>query len=212
MPNKGTNKIDILPAKIKGEIEERFLNNDTILSVVRFLQEKYRIWLDRETVSKYRKRFFETYQEEERKQNTPAQVQEIVEPESNEEEIKNVQIVTNKKDLLEKLIADSYQRLQDIRKMNKRRYDPKWESFISSYMENIRKIVETLSKLDETFDNDSAKIDNMVKSHMAKLLKCVYETIKIVCPDKANRFKEVLSQKYKEESKKLENKNAENAE
>jgi hypothetical protein len=31
-----------------------------------------------------------------------------------------------------------------------------------------------------------------------------------VCPEKANEFKLVLSQKYKEETKQLENKNAEN--
>ena len=204
--NKGANKIDTLPAKVKGRIDELLFENTPIATTIKQIQEEYKIGLDWRTVARYRERFVR----EDKEQNI---TQEIVEDDAAiaEEESKTVQIVTNKKDLLEKLIADSYQRLQDIRKMNKRRYDPKWESFISSYMENIRKIVETLSKLDETFDNDSAKIDNMVKSHMAKLLKCVYETVKVVCPEKANKFKEVLSQKYKQETKQLENKNAENA-
>lgn len=204
--NKGANKIDTLPAKVKGRIDELLFENTPIATTIKQIQEEYKIGLDWRTVARYRERLVR----EDKEQNI---TQEIVEDDAAiaEEESKTVQIVTNKKDLLEKLIADSYQRLQDIRKMNKRRYDPKWESFISSYMENIRKIVETLSKLDETFDNDSAKIDNMVKSHMAKLLKCVYETVKVVCPEKANKFKEVLSQKYKQETKQLENKNAENA-
>ena len=203
--NKGANKIETFPIEVRGKIEQMLLDNNSILSIVDYLYKNHDIRIDRETVSKYKKRFFETYNEKQIEN-----VQEIVDDDSSEEEIKNVQIVSNKKDLLEKLIADSYQRLQDIRKMNKRRYDPRWESFISSYMENIRKIVETISKLDESFDNDTAKIDNMVKSHLSKLLKCVYETVKVVCPDKANRFKEVLSQKYKEEQKQLENKDATN--
>lgn len=204
---KGSTKIDTLPMEIQGRIDELLVLNTPINTIIRQIKEEFKLGLDWRTVARYKDIFLEEYNKREQTES----VQEIVPDGSSEEEIKNVQIVSNKKDLLEKLIADSYQRLQDIRKMNKRRYDPKWESFISSYTENIRKIVETLSKLDETFDNDSAKIDNMVKSHMAKLLKCVYETVKVVCPEKANKFKEVLSQKYKQETKQLENKNAENA-
>ena len=203
---KGSTKIDTLPMEIQGRIDELLVLNTPINTIIRQIKEEFKLGLDWRTVARYKDIFLEEYNKREQTEN----VQEIVPDGSSEEEIKNVQIVSNKKDLLEKLIADSYQRLQDIRKMNKRRYDPKWESFISSYTENIRKIVETLSKLDETFDNDNAKIDNIVKSHLSKIIKCVHETIQIVCPEKANEFKLVLSQKYKEETKQLENKNAEN--
>ena len=203
---KGSTKIDTLPMEIQGRIDELLVLNTPINTIIRQIKEEFKLGLDWRTVARYKDIFLEEYNKREQTES----VQEIVPDGSSEEEIKNVQIVSNKKDLLEKLIADSYQRLQDIRKMNKRRYDPKWESFISSYTENIRKIVETLSKLDETFENDNAKIDNIVKSHLSKIIKCVHETIKIVCPEKANEFKQVLSQKYKEETKQLENKNAEN--
>lgn len=186
------NKIETFPIDIRNEIDAMLLNNESIMSVVRFLKEKHDISIDRWTVSLYRNRFLMV------DDDTPNA--EIV----SQETIKNVQVVANKKDLLENLIADSYQRLQDIRKMNRRRFDPKWESFITSYMDNIRKIIETLSKLNENFDNDSSKIDNIVKSHMSKLMKCVYETVKVVCPDKMLLFKETLSEKYKENYTQME--------
>lgn len=185
-----TKKIETFPIEVRGAIEDMLLQNKTIASVVRFLKEEHKISIDPDTVSAYRNMLFK---QEGQTENALA-TQEVVA----EEDVKRAQLVSNKKDLLESLIADSYARLQDIRRMNKRRYDPKWESYITGYIETIRKIIETLSKLNEDFDNDSSKIDNIVRRHLNKLLRCVYETVKVVCPDKSIQFKQILSEKYKE--------------
>ena len=207
MPNTGRpNKIDSLPVHIIGEIDGMLLSGEyTILSIVAYLEKEHGIHIDRETVSKYKKRL-----EEEYKDTYNDDKQEIIEPNSDKEPVQKAQVILNPKEVLQQLMNENFARVQEIRRMNYRRYDPKWESFINSYTDNIRKIIETLSKLDETFDNDVAKIDNMVKSHMAKLIKCAYETVKIICPEKLNDFKTIFSQKYKAETKQLENKNAEN--
>lgn len=187
---RNKNKVETFPIEVRGKVDEMFLQNKTIASVVKFLKQEHNISIDEDTLTSYRQMLF---RDEAQAKNALAP-QEVVA----EEDVKKVQLVSNKKDLLESLIAENYQRLQDIRRMNKRRYDPKWESFITSYTENIRKIVETLSKLNEEFDNDSTKIDNIVKRHLTKLLRCVYETVKVVCPDKSIQFKQVLTEKYKE--------------
>lgn len=199
----GSNKIDTLPTKIKARIDELLLNNTPVNTTIQIIASEFKTELNWRTLNKYKNRFFEEYNKEESND-----VQEIIADGSTQEEIKTVQVVSNKKDLLEKLIADSYQRLQEIRKMNKRRYDPKWESLVGNYIESIRKLVETITDLDKEFDNDTGKIDNIVKSHLSKLLKCMYETVKVVCPEKINEFKETFSLKYKQENKQLENKNA----
>lgn len=190
---KNSNKIETFPLDIRGAIDDMLLNNVPIIQVVANMKTDYKITLDRETVSKYKRKLFEETKQQQMPYNS-----EIVE----QEEIKNVQLVSNKKDLLESLIADSYQRLQDIRRMNKRRFDPKWEGYITSYTDNIRKIIETLSKLSEEFD-DTTRIDNIVKRHLSKLLRCVYETVKVVCPEKSIQFKDVLSEKYQSIAKEL---------
>lgn len=197
----GSSRIDKLPTKVKARIDELLLNNTPVNTTIQIIASEFKIELAWRTLNKYKNRFFEEDDEEEN-------VQEIISDDSSPEEIKTVQVVSNKKDLLEKLIADSYQRLQEIRKMNKRRYDPKWESLVGNYVESIRKLVETITDLDKEFDNDTGKIDNIVKSHLSKLLKCMYETVKVVCPEKLNEFKETFSLKYKQENKQLENKNA----
>lgn len=197
----GSSRIDKLPTKVKARIDELLLNNTPVNTTIQIIASEFQIELAWRTLNKYKNRFFEEDDEEEN-------VQEIISNDSSPEEIKTVQVVSNKKDLLEKLIADSYQRLQEIRKMNKRRYDPKWESLVGNYVESIRKLVETITDLDKEFDNDTGKIDNIVKSHLSKLLKCMYETVKVVCPEKLNEFKETFSLKYKQENKQLENKNA----
>lgn len=199
----GSNKIDTLPTKIKARIDELLLNNTHINTTIQIIASEFSLKLDWKTVAKYKNKLFKELNETE-----DSNVQEIISDDSTQEEIKTVQVVSNKKDLLEKLIADSYQRLQEIRKMNKRRYDPKWESLVGNYIESIRKLVETITDLDKEFDNDTGKIDNIVKSHLSKLLKCMYETVKVVCPEKINEFKETFSLKYKQENKQLENKNA----
>lgn len=199
----GSNKIDTLPTKIKARIDELLLNNTPINTTIHKVVSEFNCKLDWKTVAKYKDKLFKELNETE-----DSNVQEIISDDSSQEEIKMVQVVSNKKDLLEKLIADSYQRLQEIRKMNKRRYDPKWESLVGNYIESIRKLVETITDLDKEFDNDTGKIDNIVKSHLSKLLKCMYETVKVVCPEKINEFKETFSLKYKQENKQLENKNA----
>lgn len=199
----GSNKIDTLPTKIKARIDELLLNNTHINTTIQIIASEFSLKLDWKTVAKYKNKLFKELNETE-----DSNVQEIISDDSTQEEIKTVQVVSNKKDLLEKLIADSYQRLQEIRKMNKRRYDPKWESLVGNYIESIRKLVETITDLDKEFDNDTGKIDNIVKSHLSKLLKCMYETVKAVCPEKINEFKETFSLKYKQENKQLENKNA----
>lgn len=184
------NKVETFPIEVRGKVDEMLLQNKTIATVVNFLKQEHDISIDEDTLTSYRQMLF---RDEAQAQNAIAP-QEIV----TEEAIKRVQLVSNKKDLLESLIADSYARLQDIRRMNKRRYDPKWESYITGYTETIRKIIETLSKLNEDFDNDSSKIDNIVKRHLTKLLRCVYETVKVVCPEKSIQFKQILTEKYKE--------------
>lgn len=199
----GSNKIDTLPTKIKARIDELLLNNTHINTTIQIIASEFSLKLDWKTVAKYKNKLFKELNETE-----DSNVQEIISDDSTQEEIKTVQVVSNKKDLLEKLIADSYQRLQEIRKMNKRRYDPKWESLVGNYIESIRKLVETITDLDKEFDNDTSKIDNIVKSHLSKLLKCMYETVKVVCPEKLNEFRETFSLKYKQENKQLENKNA----
>lgn len=203
MPNIGRpNKIDSLPLHIIGEIEGMLLSGEyTIVSIVAYLEKEHGIHLDRETISRYKKRLETEYEDNK---------QEIIEPDNNKEPVQQAQVVLTPKELLLQLMNENFARVQEIRKMNYRRYDPKWESFINSYTDNIRKIIETLSKLDETFDNDSAKIDNIVKSHLSRMIKSAYEAIKIVCPEKENEFKQVFRQKFKDETKKLENKNAEN--
>ena len=206
MPNKDTNKVDTLPLHIIGEIDSMLLSGQySILSVVGYLEKEHGIHLDRETVSKYKKRLVERYGE------TYDDKQEIVQSESdNNVTVQKTQVILNPREVLNQLVSENFARVQEIRKMNNRRFDPRWESFINSYSDNIRKIIETISKLDETFDNDNVKIDNIVKSHLSKVLKCVYETVKVVCPEKANQFKEVFSKKYKQEQKQLENKDATN--
>lgn len=199
----GSNKIDTLPTKIKARIDELLLNNTHINTTIQIIVSEFSLKLDWKTVAKYKNKLFKELNETE-----DSNEQEIISDDSTPEEIKTVQVVSNKKDLLEKLIADQYQRLQEIRKMNKRRYDPKWESLVGNYVESIRKIIETITDLDKEFDNDTGKIDNIVKSHLSKLLKCMYETVKAVCPEKLNEFKETFSLKYKQENKQLENKNA----
>ena len=203
MPNIGRpNKIDSLPVHIIGEIEGMLLSGEyTIVSIVAYLEKEHGIHLDRETISKYKKRLETEYEDNK---------QEIIEPDNNKEPVQQAQVVLNPKELLLQLMNENFARVQEIRKMNYRRYDPKWESFINSYTDNIRKIIETIYKLNETFDNDSAKIDNIVKSHLSRMIKSAYEAIKIVCPEKENEFKQVFRQKFKDETKKLENKNAEN--
>lgn len=199
----GSNKIEKLPIKVKARIDELLLNNTPVNTTIQIIASEFKIELAWRTLNKYKNRFFEEDNEEDN-------VQEIISDDSSAEEIKTVQVVSNKKDLLEKLIADSYQRLQEIRKMNRRRYDPKWESLVGNYVESIRKLIETITDLDKEFDNDTGKIDNIVRSHLSKILKCMYETVKVVCPDKLNEFKETFSLKYKQENKQLENKNATN--
>jgi hypothetical protein len=187
---RNKNKVETFPIEVRGKVDEMFLQNKTIASVVKFLKQEHDISIDEDTLTSYRQMLFR----DEAQAKNALTTQEVVA----DEDVKRVQLVSNKKDLLESLIADSYQRLQDIRRMNKRRYDPKWEGYITSYTETIRKIIETLSKLNEEFDNDSSKIDNIVKRHLTKLLRCVYETVKVVCPDKSIQFKQVLTEKYKE--------------
>lgn len=184
------NKVELFPIEVRGIVDQMLLDNKTIVSIVEYLKQEHNIKIKNETLSKYKTMLFKHIQQE----NKAA----LVAEEIPQEEVKKIQLVANKKDLLESLIAENYQRLQDIRRMNKRRYDPKWESFITSYTENIRKIVETLSKFNEELDSNTEQIDNIVKRHLTKLLRCVYETVKAVCPDKSIQFKQVLTEKYKE--------------
>ena len=191
------NKIDTFPVDIRNEIDAMLLNNESIAEIVRFLKEKHNITIDRWTVSLYKRLFLKV---DELENGT-----EVV----SQEEISNIQIIENKKRLLEDRIAACTKRINEIQLMNRRRFDPKWESFIISYTDLIRKMIETLSKLKEDFDNDAEKINNIAKINLSKIMKCVYETVKSVCPDKLMVFKEVLSEKYKEnvEQERIENGN-----
>lgn len=180
------NKIETFPIDIRNEIDAMLLNNESIAKVVRFLKENHNIEIDRWTVSLYRRLFLRV---DDLESDT-----EIV----SQEEINNIQIIENKKRLLEDRIAACTKRIKEIQLMNRRRFDPKWESFIISYTDLIRKMIETLSKLKEDFDNDAEKINNIAKSNLSKIMKCVYETVKVVCPDKLMTFKDVLNDKYKE--------------
>lgn len=186
------NKIETFPEDIRNEIDAMLLNNESISEVVRFLKDKHKISIDRWTVSLYRRLFLRI--------DDLSDDTEIV----SQSELNDIQIIENKKRLLEDRIASCTKRIHEIQAMNRRRFDPKWESFIISYTDLVRKMIETLSKLKEDFDNDAEQINNIAKSNLSKIMKCVYETVKTVCPDKIILFKQVLNEKYQENTKQQE--------
>lgn len=200
---KGSNKIESFPLKLQKEINNLINDNKSNSYIVEYFHENHGMNLDRQTVAIYKKRYLESFDKKEQP------TQEVV-AFGDENVAQEVQVILNPKETLQKLMNENYSRLQEIRQMNRRRFDPRWESFINTYTDNIRKMIETFSKLNESLDNDAAKIENIVKSHLARMFKCMYDTIKVVCPEKANQFKEIFSQKYKEEQKQLESKDATN--
>lgn len=182
-----TNVVDTFSPEIKVEINERIFREDTLASITEWLKTEHNISIHTQTLARYRAILMAA-------QSSNGDI-------TTEREMQQLKIVSNKRDLLESLIADAYKRLQDMKKMHDRKFDPQWEKFINDTTESIRKLVETMSKLNEELDNDSEKIDNIVKRHLTKVMKAVYETIKQICPEKSMQFQQVLQQKYTEISK-----------
>lgn len=176
--------IDTFSPEIRAEINDRLLKDEPLTAVSDWLKITHNISIQRHTLSKYRTLLVTAQQN-------------IVTPQKDsEQDLKQLQIVANKRDLLENLIADAYKRLQGMKQMQGRKFDPQWEKYINDVTESIRKLIETMSKLNEDLDNDTEKIDNIVKRHLTKVMKAVYETIKQVCPEKSVQFQQVLQQKY----------------
>lgn len=108
----------------------------------------------------------------------------------------DLEILRNKKDILEDLVSKCYTSLADItnRQMT-RGMDARWASIWRGLVEEIRHLVETLAKLSGELESDNVVMVSLVQSELMGLIQIVQDIIQEICPEKIDVFKNMLKDK-----------------
>lgn len=193
-------KILTYPADVRKKIDGLLDENVNLKTIVKFLQENYGDKLKKFPSLPTLGRYAKWYRTGEFKSDYGGfcnKNADIIEDNKNLSDISVDFKSSNKQALLENLIQTCYNRLSRISDIQNLKRDPRWETMITRYIESLRQLIETLSKLrGELKDEQQTIIIAQVQAETVHIIKMFKDIVLEVCPDKVDIFHQKLKEKF----------------
>lgn len=192
-------KILTYPADVRKKIDALLDENVNLKTIVKFLQENYGDKLKKFPSLSTLGRYAKWYRTGEFKSDYGGFC--VKNPNITEnKDVLDLQVdfkSSNKQALLENLIQTCYNRLSRISDIQNLKRDPRWETMITRYIESLRQLIETLSKLrGELKDEQQTIIIAQVQAETVNIIKMFKDIVLEVCPDKVDIFQQKLKEKF----------------